>query len=709
MGQPVVEAVCTRSDEPHQPLQIPQSQQPQEEHDDAPHPQEEEGQPRRVVGRLRKGRRPEAPLPVERVEDRQLRRLRRGLARDAPRLKLLPPQLLSQLPHLHQPRAHLFRVPHSRCRIHNRVRWWMGVGAVHDCATARSMGGGKRGGKRGGRRGGRGGGRGGRGGRGGGGGGGGERGEQQAARGAGPTVGEECLLCCNPLETVCIGRCNHAQVCAKCTVRLRFKGATRACCICKEDLPTVVALSVGDVAPFEDLPVADMPSLSYCPDVHCFDGAVLSHLSALEAPICPLCQAGFPSVQRLRDHLKTVHLQALCEVCVESRPLFLAEQALYGTAALRKHLTPTNPGPDDHRQCHLCKKRLVDEDAHATHMNVEHTACFLCQRHGESDYYRDYRGLEAHFRKAHYPCMEPECLEAKFKVFEDELGLQAHAVAVHNRGGKGRRLDIDFTYAPHPAQEPVGNGGRRGRGRARGRGDSQPADDAAWDAPQPRAAPAVDRSAEANAAALRARNDATVRQIRGHLGEAKFAQLRTLSAQVRAAEVTPKQYVDRFLDLFGSDAGRFFPPLVALLPDPVLRSNLTNVFTSRRRPSPAAAPAVHADPRLAAAARRQEEEDRLAAEMRAASVARSRPSPPRPSPASSVPLGVWGTQSSMEDAPQEAFPALGPAGEEVQTLSTRRRAPGRYDDDDDWGAPRGKGRKKQSQRSRQKQVLFRYG
>lgn len=68
--------------------------------------------------------------------------------------------------------------------------------------------------------------------------------------------------------------------------------------------------------------------------------------------------------------------------------------------------------------------------------------------------FRDWQDLESHFKKEHYPCQNPACLEKKFIVFPTSMDLQGHMVDEHgnsmtSKDKKGaRRVEMNFDFAP---------------------------------------------------------------------------------------------------------------------------------------------------------------------------------------------------------------------------------------------------------------------
>ncbi|ORY48127.1 hypothetical protein BCR33DRAFT_59075 [Rhizoclosmatium globosum] len=115
------------------------------------------------------------------------------------------------------------------------------------------------------------------------------------------------------------------------------------------------------------------------------------------------------------------------------------------------------------------------------HCRKSHEQCFLCTGVGiRHQYYENYDRLEQHFRKEHFCCMDPECLEKKFQVFFSDIDLKAHEMQVHptkrTARGKGQKIDINFSIAGSPSLDlgargssssSSGGGGRGGNARGR--------------------------------------------------------------------------------------------------------------------------------------------------------------------------------------------------------------------------------------------------
>ena len=173
----------------------------------------------------------------------------------------------------------------------------------------------------------------------------------------------------------------------------------------------------------------------------------------------------------------------MCDLCTRNKKVFTHEHELFTVQELRKHekFGDDNPGAVDqsgfkgHPECGFCRQRFYGDDELYTHCRDKHERCHICDRRNvgrQHQYYVDYNSLEEHFRKDHFLCIDRECLDKKFVVFESVMDLKAHQLEVHpNDLSKDARRDariIDisgFDYRT-PHQDSRGNR-REGRGRGR--------------------------------------------------------------------------------------------------------------------------------------------------------------------------------------------------------------------------------------------------
>lgn len=50
-------------------------------------------------------------------------------------------------------------------------------------------------------------------------------------------------------------------------------------------------------------------------------------------------------------------------------------------------------------------------------MNLEHFICNVCGTQHRYTYYKDYDGLETHYKISHYICSDPSCVAKKFIAY----------------------------------------------------------------------------------------------------------------------------------------------------------------------------------------------------------------------------------------------------------------------------------------------------
>ncbi|CAO3566361.1 unnamed protein product [Mortierella alpina] len=133
-----------------------------------------------------------------------------------------------------------------------------------------------------------------------------------------------------------------------------------------------------------------------------------------------------------------------------------------------------------HPECGFCKESFYGDDELFDHCKKNHEQCFLClRRNVRHQYYNKYADLERHLHSEHYACMDPECLEKKFVVFDSDLDLKAHEAEVHphsahgqrNRLRDARKIDINFSY--HSPAGESSNNRRGGRGGNRQQGQNR--------------------------------------------------------------------------------------------------------------------------------------------------------------------------------------------------------------------------------------------
>lgn len=176
----------------------------------------------------------------------------------------------------------------------------------------------------------------------------------------------------------------------------------------------------------------------------------------------------------------------MCDLCTRNKKVFTHEHDLFTVQELRKHerIGDDDPGAVDqsgfkgHPECGFCRTRFYGDDELYAHCRDKHERCHICDRRlqgREHQYYVDYGALEQHFRNDHFLCLDQECLDKKFVVFESEIDLKAHQLEAHpndlskDARRDARRVDMSaFDYrAPHQELRRGRREGRGGGGRGR--------------------------------------------------------------------------------------------------------------------------------------------------------------------------------------------------------------------------------------------------
>jgi len=268
---------------------------------------------------------------------------------------------------------------------------------------------------------------------------------------------------------------------------------------------------------------------------------------------CDVACYGWPDLHR---HVKSVHHKVLCDLCTRNKKVFTHEHELFTPQELRKHekFGDDHPGAVDqsgfkgHPECGFCRQRFYGDDELYTHCRDKHERCHICDRRNQTrqqQYYIDYESLEQHFKNDHFVCLDQECLEKKFVVFESEMDLKAHQLETHPNGltkdakRDARRVDISsFDYrTPHQddrraRRERDGSGFGRGRGRGR---------DPNTEALPPSTAQPMrrDELAYQRQMAVQSAQSATARTFGGQLTSTEIARPRPLAPPPQATPTIP--------------------------------------------------------------------------------------------------------------------------------------------------------------------------
>ncbi|KAL0938304.1 E3 ubiquitin-protein ligase hel2 [Colletotrichum truncatum] len=305
------------------------------------------------------------------------------------------------------------------------------------------------------------------------------------------TDGEVCFICAEPIKFHSIAPCNH-KTCHICGLRMRALYKTKDCPHCRTPSPFVIFTEDANKR-YEEYTDADITSfdnnigIRYTNEEIVGDTVVLLRYNC-PADDCVFAGLGWPDLHR---HVRSAHQRKMCDLCTRNKKVFTHEHELFADKELERHMRhgDDKPGAIDqtgfkgHPLCGFCGSRFYDDDKLFDHCREKHERCFICDRRDSRHphYFVNYNALEKHFEKDHFPCLDKECLEKKFVVFESEMDLKAHQLAEHaNSLSKDVRRDArvvnmsGFDFRPSYENERRGGGGgggsgsgRQGRGRGR--------------------------------------------------------------------------------------------------------------------------------------------------------------------------------------------------------------------------------------------------
>ncbi|KAK4542111.1 hypothetical protein LTR36_007142 [Oleoguttula mirabilis] len=293
---------------------------------------------------------------------------------------------------------------------------------------------------------------------------------------------EVCFICASTISHQSVAPCNH-RTCHICALRLRALYKTKACAHCRTEAQTVIFTDEGEKR-FEDYQASDFYrtdanlGIAY-EKAEVFEDTVLLLRYNCPDGDCDAACMGWPDLHR---HVRSVHQKVMCDLCTRNKKVFTHEHELFTQQELRKHEKYGDdiPGSENqsgfkgHPECGFCRQRFYGEDELYTHCRDKHERCHLCDRRNGGNnpqYYLNYEALEQHFNRDHFPCMDQECQEKKFVVFDSEMDLKAHQIEQHpngmTKGRDARRVDLSsFDYRPQYHEDRPRRGGRGGgRGR----------------------------------------------------------------------------------------------------------------------------------------------------------------------------------------------------------------------------------------------------
>mmetsp|Transcript_33816 Transcript_33816/g.32269 ORF Transcript_33816/g.32269 Transcript_33816/m.32269 type:complete len:1231 (+) Transcript_33816:59-3751(+) len=301
-----------------------------------------------------------------------------------------------------------------------------------------------------------------------------------------------CVICTEDnIKFAAVGLCEHS-ICSLCSMRIRVKSNDKNCPLCKQAMDIVIVFSTtskGDHS-FESYGISDIDSPAPGLDIDHRAAMIYAdcrkhyvEMDNLRSIVCPLkkCHERFPTDENLMKHLSAAHPgHVLCKLCLQHRPLFIAEQSLMTIGELKRHMSAlpgalTGAGGDKtggHPLCLFCDEYFYDSSALYIHMKQEHQTCHLCPVELQHRFYPSMEELKTHLRGDHFVCdiCETNSLNGVEGVgvfgssFRYHGEYAAHLQSMH--GGKKASMQLGFRVGRSSDGDVY-----RGKGKFEGKGD----------------------------------------------------------------------------------------------------------------------------------------------------------------------------------------------------------------------------------------------
>ena len=195
----------------------------------------------------------------------------------------------------------------------------------------------------------------------------------------------------------------------------------------------------------------------------------LRYFTKLRSLYCTLCphedvrrMRWFATQRDLDRHLEKSHHRYMCEACLVTQKVFIADREVFTQAQLvsifffvctyfvkspldlqvnhykNGSLATIDRGPiPPHPFCQFCSKPHYSDDELFAHLTSEHKSCDFCHQKGLQKYFRNTSALNRHFNESHFVCHTSPCSDGNGRdslvAFDDELDLKAHQMQVHSK------------------------------------------------------------------------------------------------------------------------------------------------------------------------------------------------------------------------------------------------------------------------------------
>ncbi|KAK6460745.1 hypothetical protein DFJ63DRAFT_239632 [Scheffersomyces coipomensis] len=246
--------------------------------------------------------------------------------------------------------------------------------------------------------------------------------------------GEQCIICANKIIYAAVTPCHHTT-CHKCTFRQRSQYEKTQCLICRSENEWII-ITEEIYKTYDDFNINSLSEVNEKYNIKFTQSYVKDDTEGLLKFNCSLCdEADCKTFKDLMDHVKEAHNKFYCLICSKYKKAFIQELPLYTYKQLQRHQSEGDEtGFKGHPECKHCfGKRFYSEDELNIHIRDKHERCYICDQYNPktADYYRNYDTLYQHFKRDHYVCSVPSCIEKRFVVFREDLDLTAHMLKEH--------------------------------------------------------------------------------------------------------------------------------------------------------------------------------------------------------------------------------------------------------------------------------------
>lgn len=262
-----------------------------------------------------------------------------------------------------------------------------------------------------------------------------------------------CMICDNAIRYRVLTPCDHSDLCLQCYLRAVICYNNHSCVVCTKEYSSY-PIATTNLSPGITYKSAESKSkLLQLNEFHLLysDAAVLNEIMNYMSFRCSFCKTKFSvftnpnqltttatnlpqnlnnrinnAQNEFSNHLKNIHHQCACFICLNSHRFLPCEAISYSQRDFKLHKS------EMHKKCPCCP--FVGFDAHELeiHMNDIHVRCDIClQLYNKVLWFKNETELLDHYKKDHYICYHPECIDSLI-AFPTQLELLQHLTRVHH-------------------------------------------------------------------------------------------------------------------------------------------------------------------------------------------------------------------------------------------------------------------------------------